>query len=174
MEYLRTLDQTKAARAAGAGESSAASMGVYFMKKPHIKEYLKGVFDRQMQAAVIDAKRVLREIERLALADVGKAFNDEGGLLPLTEMDEEIRRCISGIDVEEIWEGKEGSREQVGVVKKVRFWDKTRSLEMLAKYLRLWVENSSSSGQGGPVADLSKLSDAELRALAALKGKAPK
>lgn len=165
-EYLRTLNQTLAARAAGSSEASAATQGCHYMKKPHIKQYIKDVFAKQAQNAVLDARRVLKEIERLALVDPVGAFNTSGGLLDIHLMGEDVRRCISSIDVEELWQGKGDDREQIGVVKKIRFWSKTDGLQMLAKYLRMWVDAGQGSASGAPAVDLSRLTDTDLKALA--------
>jgi phage terminase small subunit len=88
----------------------------------------------------VKADDVLRELIRLAQADPARAFDEKGNLLPIHEMPPEARAAIAGFDLEELWDGRGPKRKQVGRVRKVRFWDKPRALELLAKHLGLLTE----------------------------------
>jgi hypothetical protein len=83
---------------------------------------------------------VLRELLRFALLDVGQAFGADGRLLPLQDMPEDVRRAIAGVEVEELFEGRGEDRKQVGWVRKVKFWDKPRGLELLGKHLGMFAD----------------------------------
>lgn len=83
------------------------------------------------------------ELERLAKVDIGQAFNASGQLLSLRDMPEDVRRAISsvellrergGIKATETGKAAEsGTRAYTDEALKVRFWDKGRGLEMLAR-----------------------------------------
>lgn len=95
----------------------------------------------------VTADDVLRELKRLATVDIMGAFTPEGGLKALKEMDPDVRRCISSIDVEELWDGdKESGRFKCGNVHKLKFHDKLRALELLGKHLKLFTEKVEHSG----------------------------
>jgi len=79
--------------------------------------------------------RVLAEFARIGLADVAQAVDKDGNLLNLHDMPEDIRRAISGLEIEEEYQGKGKSREYIGRIKKVKFWDKPKSLELASKIL---------------------------------------
>lgn len=167
--WLRLGNATKAAIESGSPVRNAANCGCEMLKRPHVKQLIAELTKAADRQAVLDAARVLKEIERIALMDPADAFDKDGhSLLNIHDIPEDARRCISGIDVEELWEGRGQDREQVGVVKKVRFWSKPDSLNMLAKYLRMWVEAQQPGGRGtgGPQIDLAWADEVTLRKLA--------
>ena len=92
---------------------------------------------------VID--EVIRELKRIGNVDISKAYNNKGTLLPITEMPEEVRRCISGIETAEIYEGVGDSREIIGHTKKLRVFDKLKALEMIGKKFAMWIDRTQLS-----------------------------
>jgi len=94
----------------------------------------------------------LLELYRLATFDPVHVFDDKGQLKNISEIPEDARRCISSIDnyVESNDEGTKSTQ-------KVKFWDKTKALEMLAKYFKLLTERIE-------VTDNSSLAERLIRA----------
>jgi phage terminase small subunit len=97
---------------------------------------------------------ILSELMRLAIVDIGEAFDAAGNLKPIHEIPEDVRRAMAGVDVSEIYSGTGGDREMIGVLKKVKFWDKLRALEVLAKHLGLLVERVKLEDSNDDLADL--------------------
>ena len=60
-------------------------------------------------------------------------------------MSEDVQRAISAIEVEEIFEGRGEERRKVGEVRKVKFWDKTRALELLGRHVGLIRDRSEEN-----------------------------
>lgn len=95
---------------------------------------------------------VLGELHRLAAADISQVFNEDGSPKPLHEIPEDVRRCISAVEVEEMFEGKGEARVQVGLLHKFKLWDKGAALERLGKHLKLFSERVEHTGaDGGPI-----------------------
>jgi phage terminase small subunit len=111
---------------------------------------------RQDAAAMagVTPLKILSELMRIAMVDIGDAFTDDGQLKPLKEMPVDVRRAIAAIDVSEIYEGAGENRRFVGLLKKVKFWDKQRALETLAKHLGLLVERVRVEDKDDDLADL--------------------
>lgn len=84
--------------------------------------------------------RVLEELMRIATFDIGMLYDGNGQLLPIHLMPEEARRAISSIEVDEIIEGKGEDARMVGVTRKVKTWDKLRSLDTIARHLGMLLE----------------------------------
>ena len=84
--------------------------------------------------------RVLGELHRLAGADISLVFNEDGSPKPLHEIPEDVRRCISAVEVEELFEGRGEARAQVGLVHKFKLWDKGAALERLGRHLKLFTD----------------------------------
>lgn len=113
------------------------------------------------EALGLTPARILLELGRIALADIGQAFDAEGRLLPLHEMPEDVRRAIAAIEVEEIFTGRGEDRVFVGVLRKVKFWNKDKALQTIATHLGMLVEVRRIE-MDGDLADLIR--DARQRA----------
>lgn len=138
--YLATNCATKAAIEAGYSAKSAAWQGNYLLKHPKVSKEINEKLKSSLEKYDITAERVLQEIAILAFSDVRKAYGENGSLLSMKDMPENIARAVSGVDIDELFEGTGQDREQVGFTKKVRLWDKRAALELLAKYLKLLTD----------------------------------
>lgn len=94
-------------------------------------------------------QRVLKEIQLLGTVDIRKAFNDSGGLKPIQDIPEDVARAIVGIESVELFEGKGENRERIGELKKIKFSDKIRALELMGKQLSMFKEQVEHSGVVG-------------------------
>lgn len=86
------------------------------------------------------AERLLQELRRLAFLDIRKAFNADGTLKPITEWNEELGSAVQAIEVDELFEGFGQDREWKGFTKKIKLWDKNKSIEMLCKTMQMFAE----------------------------------
>lgn len=103
----------------------------------------------------ITRERVLQEIGRVAFGDIRKLFTIDGALKSITDLDDETAAIIASVEVRE----EEATARDIetdekivaGTVKKVKLWDKTKGLEMLAKHFKLYtdgpVNNINLEGQ---------------------------
>lgn len=91
---------------------------------------------------------IITELVSYLRADITEAFDREtGALKPLHEMPANVRKLIAGVEVEEIFEGRGDDRRIVGTLRKVKFWDKPRSMETLMKHLKMLVDRHEVSGK---------------------------
>lgn len=67
-------------------------------------------------------------------------YNDDGKLKPVHEMDDVLAASVASIKSTEYFEGEGRDKAQVGWIKEVKFWDKTKAIEMLAKSLGMFIE----------------------------------
>jgi hypothetical protein len=67
-----------------------------------------------------------------------------------------VRRAIAGVEVTEEFEGRGAERKSVGFTKKVRFWEKTKALELLGKHLGIFKDRVELSGPNGTPITLAK------------------
>lgn len=150
--------QPEAYRAAGfrCSNASLASAASALEGKLEVSQEIARRLAKVQERTGITAERILTELMRLATADVSQAYDTEGNLRPLSEIPEDVRRCIASIDVEMRapglrldTNGSVTAPEAATVVKKVRFWSKDRSLEMLGKHLKLFTEKHELTGKDG-------------------------
>lgn len=168
-EYLIDLNASAAAIRAGYSARSARSIAQELMVKPEAIAVVQALMKERAERTQVTGDRVIHEVARLAFADLRTLFDARGILLPVADWPDDIARAVASIEVDEIFEGVGENRVHVGYTKKVKTWDKPKSLEMLGRHLKLWVERHEHSGpNGGPIPventglDLSTLTDAEL------------
>lgn len=109
----------------------------------------------------VTAESVLREMSRLAFSDVRELFDDNGELMPLSELSDEAAASIVGIDVATIGNDTVGR----GQITKVKLGDKLKALENLGKHLGIFNENLNVNMRGGLNNTTTEVSPEELAAM---------
>lgn len=142
-EYLKDLNATQAAVRSGYSGKTAESQGSRLLSNAKVAAEISAALARRAERVEVKADDVLRELLRLAMVDISEAFGADGQLKPLHEMSPDVRRAIAGVEVQTI------GNEDEGLVRlhKVKFWDKTKSLELLGKHLKLFTEKLEVSGK---------------------------
>lgn len=144
-EYLRDLNATQAAIRSGYSPKTAEQQGSRLLSNAKVSAEIAERRQRRAERVEVQSDDILRELLRIARTDLSEAFNENGTLKAVHEMPEDCRRAIAGIEVEEPRYNREGE-EIRGVVRKVKFWDKPRALELLGKHLGLLTEKHEHSG----------------------------
>ena len=145
-EYLVDLNATQAAIRAKYSENTAGSQAFDLLKKPEIQAAIQAEMDKRSKRTNITADNVLKELMRIATADLSGAYDEQGRLKPIHEIPEDTRRAMSGVKVFEEFEGFGADRVKIGEVREVKFWDKPKSLEILARHLKLLTDKVEVSG----------------------------
>jgi phage terminase small subunit len=136
-EYLRDANATQAAVRAGYSARTAHVQGWRLLKNVEVARALKEAQGARAHRLQLDADEFLGELRRIALSDPAKAFDAHGQPLPIDQVPEELRRAISGCEVEELAVGS-GKDEAVSRrVRKYKFWDKVKAVELGLKHLGL-------------------------------------
>ena len=135
-EYLKDLNASAAARRAGYSEKSAFRSGVQNMQKSAITDAIAAAMKERAERVQITADRVLIELGRLAFLDIRKAFNADGSLKPIHELDDDTAAAIAGIEVSET----SGGDWSAGTLKKIKLSDKRASLELCGRHLQMFVD----------------------------------
>ena len=132
------MNATKGAISAGYSKKAAASIGEENLRKPEISAAIKVRTKEIMQRLEVTADLVLQEIAKMAFFDPRKLFNDDGSLKMISEIDDHSASSIAGFEVCELFEGNGEQKHAYGLLKKVKLADKSRNLEMLGRYLKLF------------------------------------
>lgn len=88
---------------------------------------------------------LLRELRSIATSDLREAFDDAGKLKHPSQWPDSIARAVAGLEVFEEFAGKGDDREYIGDTKKLKLWDKTKSLELIGKTMALFVDKKEHS-----------------------------
>jgi phage terminase small subunit len=143
-EYLIDLNAAQAAIRAGYSPKTADRQGSRLLSKAEIAAAVAAKQTKQLETADLTAVRVLEELRRLSFSDVRGLFDEHGNLRPLHTLTQEQAACIASLEV--VKKNLTSGDGQIDTVNKIKIWDKTRSLEMLAKHFGLLVERLEHSG----------------------------
>lgn len=137
---------TKAARAIGIPEYEGKNMLCYRGVAERIRELQRPLLRRHQ----VTADRTMLHLARVAFVDPRRLFDENGHLLPLTELDEDVAGAIKGIKVNTVLEPdgyeidlatglpdrKKPKVKQV-IVTEVKLNDRVPALTVLAKHFKL-------------------------------------
>lgn len=110
-------------------------------KRPDVKARINELRDRAMDLADVTAERLIMEVARMALLDPAKLCRPDGSIKPITELDEDTRRGLAGVEVEE----SSADGEPVRIKTKVRF-AKQSALELLMRQQGMLKDNVNITG----------------------------
>lgn len=147
-EYLVDLNATQAAIRAGYTVKSAEVTGCKLLSNPKIAAAIAEGQQRHLDRVELTAERVLQELSRIAISDIRTVFDARGNLVQVNGLPDAIAGAVASVEVvtRSIGEG------EVEYVHKIKFWDKLKALEMLAKRLGLVTEHHEHTGKnGGPI-----------------------
>lgn len=104
---------------------------------------------RQLEKHDVTIKHVVSEYRKLAFLDIRKAFDPEGNLRPIQDLDDDTAAAIAGLEFEEVFERDGATRNHVGRIHKLKLSDKIRALDSLAKYLKMFTEGLTVQNAAG-------------------------
>jgi phage terminase small subunit len=126
-EYLIDMNATRAALRAGYSQNTA--LNGQLMEVPKIQAYLKERRAEASQKLQIDHETLLGELMKVAFANMGDYFGDDGKIKPMQEIIEEKKSAIWSLKVSE---GKYGTTVQL------RLHSKLAALEKIAKHIKFY------------------------------------
>jgi phage terminase small subunit len=134
-EYLLDLNGTKAAIRAGYAESGAATEAWRLLRNAEIQKRIGELRAEQAKVFDITKARVLQEYSRIAFANIKELYTVDGALKNLHDIDEESLSAIASLEIYEERQKSDDPDDEmlVGIVKKLKLWDKTKALEAIAK-----------------------------------------
>ena len=144
-EYVADLNATQAAIRAGYSKKTAYSIGHENLSKPEIQEAIAEYTKSKCETVGINIEEVLREYRRIAFLDIRKAFDENGHLLPIHEMPEDVARAIAGVDVTSL----NSEDNQLTITSKIKLIDKRGALQDLGKYLKMFADRVEHTGKNG-------------------------
>lgn len=148
-EYLVDLNATQAAIRAGYSARTAQEQGARLLSNVMVKAALAEAMKAREQRTQVDADYVLRRMVEIDQMDVLDIMTDEMSLKPVSQWPRVWRQYLSGFDLADMFEGAGDDREMVGIMKKIKWPDKVRNLELLGKHLGMFKEKVEVTGKNG-------------------------
>lgn len=97
-EYIIDWNGNKAAIRAGYSPRSARAQASTLLTKPNIQAYIQTCKLKIEQLAGVSKLKALKKLGQIAFTDLTDAFNDDGSLKQIKEMNKDVKACISGIE----------------------------------------------------------------------------
>lgn len=143
VEYLKDMNGTQAAIRAGYSPGTAQEQASRLLSNSMVKAEIEANMRKKLSKVEVSVERVLAEIARLAFFDPRKLFDDDGKPIHVSQLDDDTAAAIAGLDI--VTQGN----QEIGFaeVLKVKLADKSRNLELLGKYLKMFVERVEHTGE---------------------------
>jgi phage terminase small subunit len=147
-EYLKNLNATRAAIAAGYSEKTARAAASRLLTNVDIKKRVEEALAKKTDKLDISVERVLGELSKLAFSNMLDYMNtqqDGSAYTDLSKLTREQAAAIQEVTVDEYTEGRGKNSRNVKRTR-VKLADKRGSLELLGKYLKLFTDRQEISG----------------------------
>ena len=150
-EYVKDLNGTRAAIAAGYGEKGAHVRASQLLRNRKVQGLLAKLTKKHADKLDLSAEKVLSELSRMGFSNFLDYVNitEEGdAFVDLSGLTQEQAAAIQEVTVNEYVEGK-GKHARKVKRTKLKLVDKIRSLELLGKHLKLFTERIEVGGIEG-------------------------
>lgn len=138
-EYLKDQNGTQAAIRAGYSKKTAQEQSSDLLSKPIIRAAVDTELAKIQDKAGVTQERILIALLNIAELDPRKLFNKDGTIKDVHDIPEDVAATIVSIESDD----KEGS------VRKLRFCDKVRALELLGKHLKMFTDKTEVTDPAG-------------------------
>lgn len=160
-EYLVDLCATQAAIRAGYSKKTASVIGVENLGKPNISEAIQAAMDKRSERTRIDADWVMERLRAVADANISEILTDDMTLKPISEWPIHWQQNITSFEVLEQFEKVGDKTELAGFLKKIRWPDSLRAVELIGKHSTVGafkerVEHSGSITMDQIISEISK------------------
>ncbi len=109
-------------------------LGNQILSNPIVADFLASVNQDIASETKIDATYMLNRMYEVDNMDPLDILNDDGSIKPLREWPKIWRLELSVFEIAEILESKGDSKQVVGLLKKIKWTDKTKNREMMGKH----------------------------------------
>ncbi|WNM70381.1 hypothetical protein [Myxococcus phage Mx4 ts27htf-1hrm-1] len=170
-EYLVHLNGKRAAIAAGYSKKTAEVQASRLLRIAKVAEAVKRGQAERAERLKLDGDAVVLELGRIASVDIAAAYNESGTFKDIHTIPVDVRRAISAVETEELFDMVDGERVFTGYLKKVKFWGKVEALNLLGKHKGLYtdrVHHTGSLQHQHATEDLKDFTDEELAQLEAI------
>lgn len=173
LEYIKDMDLngTQAAIRAGYSARTAQQIAYQLLQKTSVQEAIKDAQKLRLKRLNVDADYVLNRLVQIDQMDVIDIMNDDHSLKPISEWPSIWRQYISGLDNMEEFDGRGEDRYLIGYLRKIKWPDKVKNLELLGKHISIGAFKDRvelGNDPDNPLTD-TKATSKKLAALAKLK-----
>lgn len=149
-EYLVDLNATAASLRAG---YSCGQVGRRLLGLEKVKKAIADAISERSKRIEVNADYVLKRLVEIDQMDCQDILTDTGAVKPVSEWPKIWRQFISGFDCSELFTGSGEEKDFAGVLKKIKWPDKVKNLELIGRHINVQAFSDKSklehSGPGG-------------------------
>jgi phage terminase small subunit len=164
LAYIETGNATEAYRRAykpkTSNQKSLWRMANRIFDNVKVQSRLDELRAPVQRRAEVDAAYVLQRLKSIDEMDITEILNDNWTLKPLSEWPKTWRTYLSSFDVQELRAGQEDSGAAVAFLKKIKWPDKLKNIELLGKHVAVNAFKDSVHHSGEIT--LKEMSDEDL------------
>ncbi|HHM8639599.1 TPA: terminase small subunit [Pseudomonas aeruginosa] len=134
-EYLIDLNATQAAIRAGYSTRRATEIGYQLLQRPEVAQAIQAAMAERSKRTEVEADYVIRRLREIDEMDVLDILEDDGSFRSIRDWPKAWRQFLSGIEIAELFEGRGDDRRIAGVLRKIKWPDKLRNLELLSRHV---------------------------------------
>ena len=134
--YIKTPEnQTQAAINAGFSPNTAAVKASVMMRDERIQKRIAELMEDRNKRVRVSADYVLMRLVEIDQMDVIDILNDDMSIKPVSEWPKVWRQYLTGFELADMFEGRGDEKELVGILKKIKWPDKVKNLELIGKHV---------------------------------------
>lgn len=175
-EYLKDLNGHQAAIRAGYSPKTAHVQASRLLSYAKVKNLIGDLMEVRNEETLTDAAYILRRLREMDELDIIDIINDDLSFKKLVDWPKPWRQSLSALDVQEIIESGNDGETITRVLKKVKWPDKPKILEMMGKHVDVQafreqqaITQEVTGPNGGPIVT-HDLSDEEFKKQMELHG----
>ncbi len=131
------LNGALAARKAGYVAKHSADTAWRLLQDERCIAYIAKLKKDRSQRIQVDADYVLQRLVDMDQMDIIDILNDDMTLKPLSTWPKVWRQSLNGFELAELFDGQGDARAMMGVLKKIKWVDRLRNLELLGKHVEV-------------------------------------
>ncbi|WP_142630924.1 terminase small subunit [Raoultella planticola] len=135
-EYVKCPEnQTQSAINAGFSTKTAAVKASVMMRDERIQKRIAELMEERNKRLRVSADYVLLRLVEIDQMDVIDILNDDMSIKPVSEWPKVWRQYLTGFELADMFEGRGDEKELVGILKKIKWPDKVKNLELIGKHV---------------------------------------
>lgn len=134
--YIKSPEnQSQAAIDAGFSPNTAHVKASVMMRDERIQKRIAELMEERNKRNRVSADYVLMRLVEIDQMDVIDILNDDMSIKPVSEWPKVWRQYLTGFELADMFEGRGDEKELVGILKKIKWPDKVKNLELIGKHV---------------------------------------
>ncbi|MGR5938278.1 terminase small subunit [Enterobacter ludwigii] len=134
--YIKTPEnQSQAAIDAGFSPNTAHVKASLMMRDERIQKRIAELMEERNKRNRVSADYVLMRLVEIDQMDVIDILNDDMSIKPVSDWPKVWRQYITGFELADMFEGRGDEKELIGILKKIKWPDKVKNLELIGKHV---------------------------------------